>query len=214
LASLGGNLHHHVIELIQMGLSCIAQVVQADEAKVGLDAARLNTWSPETRQDHLLNWLASGYASFDEDSFRILNEDKPDLPLIFVLHYHGRFPYLDAPQSFDYFPKLELSFLRFPDAGHRTAPVCFPHAINVESDWSYRLPPGFEWKSLPLARKWKQKYLQWQFSIEQDEPGVLSLHQQWRIEPLLADPDEYRRLRADWDPVLTYSGLRLAISRL
>jgi hypothetical protein len=65
-----------------------------------------------------------------------------------------------------------------------------------------------------LARELEEEYLHWQFSIQQNTPETILLHQQWRIEPFLADADEYRQLRAQWDPVLQRCGLRLAISKL
>ena len=131
-----------------------------------------------------------------------------------MLRYRSRFPYLNAAQSFDYFPKLELSFLRFPDAERRRAPVYFPHEISVESNWTYRLPHGFSWKSLSLARELEEEHLLWTFSIQQNTPETIQLRQQWRMAPFLAPPDDYRRLRGIWDPLLQRCGLKLAISKL
>lgn len=175
---------------------------------------RLGAWSAAAKQQNMLGWLASGYSAFNEVSFRILDEKDPDAPLTLVLRYHGRLLKMDTAQSFDYFPKLELSFLRLPDADHRNCPFYFPHEITVESNWTYHLPAGFRWKSLSLARQLEQEYLHWQLSIQQNQPRTIILRQQWRIEPFLADPDQYRRLRADWDPIFQRCGLRLAISRL
>jgi hypothetical protein len=175
---------------------------------------RLSAWSAAVKQQNMLGWLASSYSALNEVSFRILDEKDPDAPLTLVLRYHGRFPKLDTAPSFDYFPKLELSFLRLPDEAHRNYPFYFPHEITVESNWTYRLPAGFGWKSLSLARQLEQEYLHWKFSIQQNEPRTIILRQQWRIEPFLADPDQYRRLRADWEPIFQRCGLRLAISRL
>ena len=175
---------------------------------------RLSTWSRVAKHQNLVSWLASGYSAFTEDSFRILDENNPDAPLTLILGYHRHFSHLDTAQPFDYFPKLELGFLRFPDAAQRKSPVYFPHEATVESNWTYHLPAGFGWKSLSLARQLDQEYLRWQFSIQQNEPQTISLRQQWQIEPFLADPPEYRQLRAEWDPVIKHCGLRLTISRL
>jgi tetratricopeptide (TPR) repeat protein len=174
----------------------------------------LAAWNPGTKHQNLLAWLSSGYTAFNEDSFHIQGEDDPDRPLIFVLHYHSRFPYLKAAQAFDYFPKLELSFLRFPAEESRNAPVYFPHEITIESNWTYKLPTGFAWKSLSLARELEEEHLLWKFSILQSTPETIQLRQQWRIDPFLVEPGEYRRLRGQWEPVLRRCGLRLAISKL
>ena len=174
----------------------------------------LNKWSGPVKHQNLLSWLSSGYPAFAEDSFHIVNESDPDAPLIFVLRYHSRFPDLDNGQPFDYFPKLELSFMRFPDAEHRKVPVCVPHEIDVESNWSYHLPTGFEWKSISLARELEQDHLQWRFSIQQGEPEAIVLRQKWQIQPFVADAGEYRKLRSEWEPVFHHCGLRMAISRL
>ena len=174
----------------------------------------LRGWNPATRNQNLLSWLSSSYSTFNEDSFRILGEGDPDEPLVFVLRHHGRFPALDGSQAFNHFPKLELSFLRFPEALRRRSPVQFPHEALVESNWIYRLPPGFAWKSLSLAREIEEDALRWRFSIQQNEPGIIALKQQWRVSPFFAEPEEYRRLRSEWDPVLEHCGLRLVISKM
>ena len=173
----------------------------------------MNGWNADARHQNLLSWLASGYSSFIEDDFRILDENNPDVPLTLVLHYHGAF-LLNGPRTFDYFPSLELSLLRFPEAAHRRTPVHFPHEIRVESEWTYELPDGYGWKSLSLARKLEPEYLHWRFSVQQGEPRTITLRQQWSVDPFLVDASEYRQLRTEWDPVLQHCGLRLAISRL
>ncbi len=200
-------------------------VVQADGTALGRDSLvltgmaadefrdRLDRWKAASRAQSLLSWLASSYTAFTEDSFRILNEYQPDDPLILVLRYHSRFPYLNGDRTFNYFPKLELSFLRFPDPDQRRTPVYFPHEVTVESVWTYRLPAGYAWKSLSLARELEEENLRWKFSIEQNSPETIVLRQQWRVEPFLVDPDEYRQLRAQWDPMLLKCGLKLAISK-
>ena len=85
----------------------------------------MNGWNADARHQNLLSWLASGYSSFIEDDFRILDENNPDVPLTLVLHYHGAF-LLNGPRTFDYFPSLELSLLRFPEAAHRRLTAMHP----------------------------------------------------------------------------------------
>lgn len=173
---------------------------------------QLNAWSVPYKRQNLLSWLSSSYANFHEESFQILNEANVDSPLVLTLHYRGRFPHLENGQPFDYFPKLELSFMRLPEAEHRKAPLYFSHEVRVESNWSYHLPPGFAWKSISLARQLEQSHLHWKFTIQQTKPEDISLQQKWQIQPFAADAEEYRKLRSDWEPIFHYCGLRMAIS--
>jgi hypothetical protein len=170
-------------------------------------------WQPANKLQTLLSWIATSYGGFSEESFKSYHEQDPDEPLAFVLRYKTRFPFLDQGGAFDHFPKLELSFLRFPPGTGRTAPVYFRHPIEVESALEYQLPKGYGWKSLTLDREVTEGYLQWRFSIQQDAPEAIEIRQHWRIAPFIADAPEYREMMKAWEPVLNRGGLRLSISK-
>ncbi len=175
--------------------------------------AHMHAWNPNTKYENLLSWLAQSYSSFVDERFRVLNEEDPDSPLILVFKYRRKFPYLTALQEFEHFPKLELSFLRFPKADSRKAPVYFPHEIQINSQWIYQIPSGFGWKSLNLDRELSEHYLHWLLSINQDNPETISVKQNWRIDPFVAMPEEYSKIQSEWEPILMSSGLKLVISK-
>ena len=175
--------------------------------------AHMRSWNPDARYENLLSWLTQSYPSFHEESFRILNENDPDLPLVMVFRYKRKFSFKAGLQEFQHYPNLELSFLRFPRAGQRKGPVYFPHPIHVNSQWIYEMPKGFAWKSLTLDRELSEGHLHWLFSISQDSPESILIKQNWRVDPFVATAEEYARLQTGWDPILNGSGLRLMVSR-
>lgn len=175
--------------------------------------AHMKAWNPNTKYENLLSWLAQSYPAFADERFRVLNENDPDAPLIMVFRYRAKFPFIAALQEFEHFPKLELSFLRFPRATSRRAPVYFPHEIQINSQWLYEIPKGYGWKSLNLDRELSEHYLHWLLSINQGSPESIVIKQNWRIDPFVATPEEYGKIQAEWDPILARSGLRLSISK-
>jgi tetratricopeptide (TPR) repeat protein len=175
--------------------------------------AHMRAWNPNTKYENLLSWLAQSYPAFADERFRVLNEGDPDAPLIMVFHYRAKFPFRTSLQEFEHFPKLELSFLRFPRAASRKAPIYFPHEIQINSQWVYEIPEGFGWKSLNLDRELSEHYLHWRLSINQANPGTIEIRQNWRIDPFVATPEEYSKIQAEWDPILSRSSLRLVISK-
>jgi tetratricopeptide (TPR) repeat protein len=175
--------------------------------------AHMKAWNPNTKYENLLSWLAQSYPAFADERFRVLNESDPDAPLIMVFHYRAKFPFRTSLQEFEHFPKLELSFLRFPRATSRKAPIYFPHEIQINSQWVYEIPEGFGWKSLNLDRELSEHYLHWRLSINQANPATIEIRQNWRIDPFVATPEEYGKIQAEWDPILSRSSLRLVISK-
>jgi hypothetical protein len=175
--------------------------------------AHMRGWNPNTKYENLLSWLAQSYPAFADERFRVINEDDPDLPLVMSFRYRAKFPYFNALKEFEHFPKLELSFLRFPRAAARKAPVYFPHEIQINSQWSYSIPQGYGWKSLNLDRELSEHYLHWLLSINQSSPENIGIRQSWRIDPFVATPEEYGKIQSDWEPILARSGLRLQISK-
>ncbi len=175
--------------------------------------AHMKAWNPNTKYENLLSWLAQSYPAFADERFRVLNENDPDAPLVMVFHYRAKFPFHTALQEFEHFPKLELSFLRFPRAASRKAAVYFPHEIQINSQWVYEIPDGYGWKSLNLDRELSEHYLHWLLSINQDSPESIMIKQNWRIDPFVATPEEYAKIQAEWDPILARSSLRLVISK-
>jgi tetratricopeptide (TPR) repeat protein len=175
--------------------------------------AHMRAWNPNTKYENLLSWLAQSYSSFADERFRVINEDDPDLPLIMVFRYRAKFPFRSDLQEFEHMPKLELSFLRFPRATSRKAPVYFPHEIQINSQWNYEIPSGYGWKSLNLDRELSEHYLHWLLSINQGTPESIVIKQNWRIDPFVATPEEYAKIQAEWDPILARSGLKLVISK-
>ncbi|MDB5104645.1 MAG: Tetratricopeptide 2 repeat protein [Fibrobacteres bacterium] len=175
--------------------------------------AHMRAWNPNTKFENLLSWLAQSYPAFADERFRVLNENDPDLPLVMVFRYRAKFPFRTALQEFEHFPKLELSFLRFPRATSRKAPVYFPHEIQINSQWVYEIPEGYGWKSLNLDRELSEHYLHWLLSINQGTPESIVIKQNWRIDPFVATPEEYAKIQAEWDPILARSSLRLVISK-
>jgi hypothetical protein len=175
--------------------------------------AHLRSWNPGTKYENLLSWLAQSYPAFVDEKFRILNETEPDAPLILVFKYRRKFPFSADLQEFEHYPKLELSFLRFPKAHARRSPIYFPHEIQINSQWVYQIPPGYGWKSLSLDRELSEHYLHWLFSINQSAPESIVIRQNWRIDPFVATAEEYAKIQSEWDPILAGSGLKLVISR-
>ena len=175
--------------------------------------AHMREWNPDTKYENLLSWLAQSYPAFADERFRVLNEGDPDLPLIMVFRYRAKFPFRNATQEFEHFPKLELSFLRFPRATARKAPIYFPHEIQINSQWVYDMPPGYGWKSLNLDREITEHYLHWLLSINQTAPESIGIKQSWRIDPFVAAPEEYAKIKEEWEPILARSGLRLQVSK-
>lgn len=175
--------------------------------------AHMRAWNPNTKFENLLSWLAQSYPAFADERFRVLNEEDPDLPLIMVFRYRAKFPFHNPAQEFEHFPKLELSFLRFPRAVARKAPVYFPHEIQINSEWVYEIPAGYGWKSLNLDREISEHYLHWLLSINQTAPESIGIKQNWRIDPFVATPEEYAKIKDEWEPILARSGLRLQISK-
>ncbi len=175
--------------------------------------AHMRAWNPNTKYENLLSWLAQSYPAFADERFRVLNEDDPDLPLVMVFRYRAKFPFHNSLQEFEHFPKLELSFLRFPRATSRKAPVYFPHEIQINSQWVYNIPEGYGWKSLNLDRELSEHYLHWLLSINQGTPESIVIKQNWRIDPFVATPEEYAKIQGEWDPILARSGLKLQISK-
>jgi hypothetical protein len=199
--------------------------VESSQIATGLDSlvltgkvasefrSHLHAWNPATKYENLLSWLAQSYTSFTDERFRILNEDEPDAPLIMVFKYRSKFPFRAKLQAFDHYPKLELSFLRFPRASSRRSPIYFPHEIQINSQWVYEIPPGYGWKSLTLDRELSEHYLYWLLSISQRAPESILIKQNWRIDPFVATPEEYAKIQSEWDPILARSGLKLVISK-
>jgi tetratricopeptide (TPR) repeat protein len=175
--------------------------------------AHMRAWNPSTRYENLLSWLTQSYSNFYDERFRILGEEDPDLPLVLVLRYKRKFPFKSAMQEFQHYPSLELSFLRFPNAGQRQGPTYFPHAIQINSQWVYEMPPGYGWKSLTLDRELSENHLHWLFSISQSAPETIVIKQNWRVDPFVATAEEYGRFQSGWNPILSGSGLRLMISQ-
>lgn len=175
--------------------------------------SHMREWNPNTKFENLLSWLAQSYPAFADERFRVLNEEDPDLPLIMVFHYRAKFPFHNATLEFQHFPKLELSFLRFPRAASRKSPVYFPHEIQINSQWVYEIPSGYGWKSLNLDRELSEHYLHWLLSINQTTPESIRIKQNWRIDPFVATPEEYAKIQEEWEPILARSGLRLQISK-
>ena len=175
--------------------------------------AHMRSWNPSTRYENLLSWLTQSYPSFYDERFRILNEEDPDAPLTLVFRYKRKFPFKSVLQEFQHYPNLELSFLRFPKAGARKAPIYFPHQIHINSQWVYEMPSGFGWKSLTLDRELSENHLHWLFSISQSTPESILIKQNWKIDPFVATADEYAKFQSEWDPILAGSGLRLMISQ-
>jgi hypothetical protein len=58
-----------------------------------------------------------------------------------------------------------------------------------------------------------EQYLHWLLSINQSTPESIVIKQNWRIDPFVATPEEYGKIQAEWDPILSRSGLRLSISK-
>jgi hypothetical protein len=128
-----------------------------------------------------------------------------------VFKYRRKFQFHSASQEIEHFPLLELSFLRFPKAASRKAPVYFPHEIQIHSQWNYDIPDDLAWKPLNLDRELSENYLHWLLSINQNSPQSIGIKQNWRIEPFVATPEEYVKIQAVWDPILLSSGLKLTI---
>jgi len=199
--------------------------VEPNQTAVGMDSmvltgkvasefrAHMRGWNPATKYENLLSWLAQSYTAFADERFRVINETEPDSPLIMVFRYRRKFPFGADLQEFEHFPKLELSFLRFPRSTSRKAPVYFPHEIQINSQWVYEIPSGFGWKSLNLDRELSEHYLHWRLSINQASPESIVVKQKWRIDAFVAMPEEYSKIQAEWDPILARSGLRLRISK-
>ncbi len=171
-------------------------------------------WNNNTKNQKLLSWLAESYPNFSEEKFEILNGDKPDEPLILQFRCKRKFLMQSNNQAFEYFPNLELSFLRYPKSKNRKSPFYFPHAVQIHSQWIYRIPQGFQWKSLNLDREIKEQNLHWMLSIQQTQNEQIQIAQTWDIEPFIAEPDEYEKIQAAWDSILSRAGLKLMLSKL
>lgn len=203
--------HKLKVDAAQMALGEDSLVLSGKVA--GEFRSHMRSWNKNTKYENLLSWLAQSYPSFGEERFRVLNEQDADAPLIMVFKYKRKFPFKMGDQEFEHFPKLELSFLHFPKAQSRKAPVYFPHEIQISSEWTYNMPDGYAWKSLNLDRELSEHYLHWLLSISQPAPESIHIKQSWRIDAFVAMPDEYSKIQSEWDPILANSGLKLVISK-
>lgn len=172
-----------------------------------------HNWNPATRQQTLMSWMSENYPPFIERGFRLNFVDDPDQPLSLVFRYETRFAVQKGERDIEHYPKLELSFLRFPQPQLCRQPVYFAHEVGIQSEWLYRLPKGFAWKTTDIDREVNANYLRWKFSIQQSVPEDIVVKQKWQVEPFVASPEEYGRSFTEWSPILARAGLRLTANR-
>ncbi len=201
--------HHVKVETAQSALGEDSLVMTGKVA--GEFRTHMRTWNKATKYENLLSWLAQSYPSFADERFRVMNEDDADAPLVMVFKYRRKFQMHASPQEFEHFPMLELSFLRFPKADNRRAPVYFPHEIQIQSQWQYELPNEYTWKPLSLDRELSEHYLHWMLSVNERDSHSMTITQKWRIEPFVAAPEEYFKIQTEWEPILSSSGLKLTV---
>jgi len=199
--------------------------VRSKDAAMGTDSIILSgklaawfrehyhSWNPSTRKQTLISWMSEGYPPFMEKGFRITGAENPDTLLNLVFHYEARFPMQKGPREIEHFPKLELSFLRFPPPHLCRQPMYFANEVVIRSEWTYHLPDGYVWKSTDIDREVNANYLHWKFSIQQNVPESILIRQRWQVDPFVADPMEYGRYYTEWSPILARSVLRLAASK-
>ncbi len=165
------------------------------------------------RSANILSWLAESYPHFTDENFTILNEKDPDKPLIMLLKYRHKFLFQAHMEEFVHYPKLELSFLRYPKPQSRKAPIYIPHEVEINSQWIYRIPSGYAWRSLSLDREFSGRNLHWKLSINHAKPEEILILQNWQVSPFLASPDEYEAIRKEWDSILGSAELKLMLVR-
>ncbi len=200
--------------------------VEANQSASGMDSvvmsgkiaaefrAQLSKWKFNyQRSANILSWLAESYPHFTDEDFSILNEKDPDKPLVMLLKYRHKFHFQAHMEEFVHYPKLELSFLRYPKPEARQTPVYVPHEMEVRSQWIYRIPAGYAWKSLSLDREFSGGNLSWKLSIDQKAPEEIVIRQNWMVVPFVATPEEYVAIHKEWDGILGNAGLKLMIAR-
>jgi hypothetical protein len=172
-----------------------------------------NHWNPATRVQTLMSWMSEGYPPFIDRGFRLSQIDNPDEPLSLVFRYETRFSLQKGQREIEHFPKLELSFLRFPPPKLCRQPVYFANEVVIQSEWIYHLPDGFVWKTTDIDREVNANSLQWKFSIQQNVPETILIRQRWQVEPFIASPEEYGRNFTEWSPILARAGLSLVATK-
>ncbi len=172
-----------------------------------------HNWNQATRQQTLMSWMSENYPPFIERGFSLNFVDDPDQPLSLVFRYETRFALQKGDRDIEHYPKLELSFLRFPPPHLCRQPVYFAHEVGIQSEWLYRLPKGYAWKTTDIDREVNANYLRWKFSIQQSVPEDIVVKQKWQVEPFVATPEEYGRSYTEWSPILARAGLRLTANR-
>jgi tetratricopeptide (TPR) repeat protein len=199
--------------------------VHVNGSALGIDSVQLtgklagwfrdhyHSWNPNTRMQTLRSWMSEGYPPFVERGFSMLNIDDPDQPLTLVFKFETRFAVQKGPREVEHFPKLELSFLRFPPPEACRQPVYFANPIVIQSQWTYHLPNGYVWKSTDIDREVSATYLHWKFSIQQNVPESILIRQRWQVDPFVATPEDYSHSYTEWGPILARSGLRLQANR-
>ncbi len=160
-----------------------------------------------------MSWMSEGYPPFAVREFKVADPDDPDKPLTLVFKYETRFAVNKGQREIDHFPKLELSFLRFPPPEACRQPVYFANEVVIQSQWIYHLPDGYTWKTTNLDREVSATYLHWKFSIQQSVPESIRISQRWQVDPFVASPDEYGRSYTEWGPILARAAVRLAANK-
>ncbi len=204
---------HHTLVLNDSGMAMGLDSLILTGKAASEFRSRMHGWNSLNKAQTLVSWITDGYSQFQEEQFRIHNETDPDEPLIFSLRFRRKFPLQSQSQELVHLPRLERSFLRYPRAENRYAPVFIPHDFTVLSEWKYIAPANHLWNAIPIEREISQSGLRWKLMVDRNEPGELVLRQTWKLTAFMAPAEEYRKILRDWDSILAESGLRVGLVR-
>ncbi|MFC1584770.1 transglutaminase domain-containing protein [Fibrobacterota bacterium] len=173
---------------------------------------QIDKWEKLGKLETLISWLTQGYPGYWDGKLQITQETEIDKSLVLVFSYRRNFVPAEYQQGLKTFPKMELSFLRFPESDNRKTPVHFPVQVGVSSEWHINLPEKYSLTSEYQQKTDSRSHLNWKFSCVQHNPQQTVLRQQWSLKPFLVRAKDYQEIKAQWDEILSESSFEIKIS--
>jgi hypothetical protein len=175
---------------------------------------QINKWEKLGKLETLISWITQGYPGYFDGNLKILNEQVKEKPLIFIFSYKQEFPLDIYLEGAVISPKLELSFLRYPESSDRKTPIYFPIAVKVKSEWHYSFAGKFQLISSHEEASRKKGHLHWKRYFHLNGPRKLVVQQSWSLKPFIAQADSYRQIKPQWDAILHMASFPLQIERI
>ncbi len=163
--------------------------------------SQLKKWKSIGKKETIISWISEGYSGYVNGALSIYNEAVIDTTLIIVFDYASRRPAPSHFQTLSLNPRVALSMLRYPRTGGRSTPIYFGHPLIINAQWQITLPEGSKWEISAVNDTEQSLGLAWQININKENKQTLAVSHKWELSPILIQPDDFLKLKAEWDNI-------------